>query len=82
MEEQKALLVIGITLIVVILFNLAIYKAVKRRNDQPGEIELFRRALTRARDPWGDEKANREALSKMVAELQSQEGTESVKDDQ
>ncbi len=82
MDTQKALLVISITLVVVILFNLAIYIAVKRRKDQVGEIELFRRALKRARDPWREEKANLEALSKQVAAIQQNEKIERESDDQ
>ena len=82
MDPQKATLVIGITLVIVILFNIGIYLAVKRRKDQVGEVELFRRAMKRARDPWGDEKANLEALSKQVAELQGKDQTKINSNDQ
>jgi hypothetical protein len=70
MDVQKALLVIGITLFVVILFNIGIYLRVKGRRVQSGEIDLLKKAFKKARDPWGDEKSNLEALSKKVAELQ------------
>jgi hypothetical protein len=82
MDLQKALLVIGITLAIVIVFNLAIYAAVKRRGGQVGEIELFGRVLKKARDPWRDEKANLEVLSKQVANLQRKDHNESISDDQ
>lgn len=82
MDLQKALLVIGITLVIVIIFNLAIYVAVKRRDGQVGEIELFGRVLKKARDPWRDEKENLEALSKRVANLQRKDHNESINDDQ
>jgi hypothetical protein len=82
MDSEKVLLVIGITLIVVIFFNFAIYRMVIRKSNRPGEFEMFRRALKRARDPWRDENANREALSKMVAELQNSQNSIDATDDQ
>ena len=70
MNSEKALIVIGITLVVVILLNLALYAAVMRRKKKVGDVELFRRAISRARDPWKNEKNDLQALSKQVAELQ------------
>jgi hypothetical protein len=82
MDPQKALLVISITLVIVILLNVAIYVSIKRRNNRGGEIELFRRAFRRAKNPWGEEKANLEALSKQVAELQKDDHNGSISEDQ
>lgn len=70
MDSEKAMIVIGITLVIVVLLNLALYAAVMRRKKRVGEVELFRRAISRARDPWKNEKDDLQALSKQVAELQ------------
>jgi hypothetical protein len=82
MDSQKAFIVIGITLVIVILLNLAIYAAVIRRKDRVGEVDLIRRAMKRARDPWKNEKADLQALSKRVAELQGKDHTEVGTNDQ
>lgn len=82
MDSQKAFIVIGITLVIVILLNLAIYAAVIRRKDRVGEVDLIRRAMKRARDPWKNEKADLQALSKRVAELQGKDQTEVGTNDQ
>ena len=82
MDTQKAFIVIAITLLIVILFNLAIYAAVVRRKDRVGEVELLRRAMKSARNPWGKEKADLQALSEQVTELQEKEQLEAGKNDQ
>jgi len=71
MDTQKAFLVIGITLVVVILFNLAIYALISRRKDSVGEVELFRKAMKQARNPWREEQENLEALADKVSRLES-----------
>ena len=75
MNVEKATLVISITLILVIIVNAAIYVAVKRRKTT-GQIKLLQRAAKKARDPWGDENAKLEELSRWVAELRGDEETE------
>jgi len=75
MNVEKATLVISITLILVIIVNAAIYVAVKRRKTT-GQIKLLQRAAKKARDPWGDENAKLEELSRRVAELRGDEETE------
>lgn len=76
MDSEKAMIVIGITLVIVVLLNLALYAAVMRRKKRVGEVELFRRAISRAQDPWKNEKDDLQALSKQVAELQEKGQTE------
>ncbi|MBU1660000.1 MAG: hypothetical protein KKD28_00830 [Chloroflexi bacterium] len=75
MDVEKATLVISITLLLVVIFNAAIFVAVKRRKTT-GQIKLLQRAAKRARDPWGDENAKLEELSRRVAELRGDEETE------
>lgn len=82
MDTQKATLVIVLTLIIVVLFNLAIYAIVKRRRNSVGEVDLIRKAVKRARDPWGTEKADLEALAKRVAELRDIQPTGDHSNDQ
>ena len=62
MDSQKAFLVIGATLVIVLILNLALYALVKRRKISTGEFELFQRAMKRARDPWKDEQAESRIL--------------------
>lgn len=81
MDSQKAFLVIAATLIVVVLINLALYALVKRRRPDTGEVDLIRRAMKQARDPWKDEQAKLDSLSRQVAELQSQPNQEDAADD-
>jgi hypothetical protein len=72
MDFEKAFLVISVTLIIVILLNLGLYTLVKRRKNTVGEVELFRRAMNKARNPWEDEQAKLESLAKQVAELKKE----------
>jgi hypothetical protein len=71
MDTEKAFLVIGLTLVLVIVFNLVIYIAVKRRGENPtGQIEMLSRVFKRARDPWEEEKERLKELSDIVTGLQ------------
>jgi len=80
MNSNTAFLVIGITLIVVVGINAVIYAAVTRRKqNSAGQFELMRRATKRARNPWGEENAKLEELSKTVASLKE---TQSLDDDE
>jgi hypothetical protein len=81
MEVGRALLVVGITLLVVVLVNVGIYLSVMRRgkgqkNSTVGQIELLRRASKRARNPWEDEDNRLEELSRKVAGLRRLKRTE------
>jgi hypothetical protein len=71
MDTEKAFVVIGLTLVLVILFNLAIYFSVKRRGKNPtGQIEMFSKVFKRASDPWEEEKERLKELSDIVSGLQ------------
>lgn len=80
MDSQKAFLVIAATLIVVVLINLALYALVKRRKPNTGEVDLIRRAMKQARDPWKDEDAKLASLARQVSELQGQINQEDAGD--
>ena len=75
MDVGKATLVISSIFILVVIFNAAIYVAVKRRKTT-GQIELLRKATQGARNPWGDETAKLEELSRRVAALRGDDETE------
>lgn len=73
MDTEKAFLVIGLTLIVVIVLNLAIFVMAKRKGGNPsGQIEMLSRVFKRARNPWEEERWKLKELSDQVAELQNQ----------
>ena len=67
--DEKVTLVIGLTLLIVIGVNVILYFAFKDRS-LPHQIELFRRASRRARNPWQDEDEALEQLSELVAKLE------------
>jgi hypothetical protein len=69
MDSHKAILVIVATLIIVILFNLALYASVKRRKNIGREVTILRKAMKQAQNPWKDEQADLESLARQVAEL-------------
>jgi len=70
MDTEKATLIIGITLLVVILFNLAIYTAAKRRGENSiNQFKMFSSAIRRARNPWEEDQAKLDELSRTVAAL-------------
>lgn len=68
MESDNILLVICLTLFLVVGLNAAIYAALRGGGTQT-QIELFRRAAQRARQPWKDEDEALQELSKRVAAL-------------
>jgi len=72
MDLDRAFLVVCVTLFIVIGINAAIYVSYSRKNTV-GQIELFRRAAKRARDPWEPEDANLRELSRLVSELKGPE---------
>lgn len=72
MDSQKAFLVIGATLVIVLLFNLSIYVMAKRRRGSNSEVEMIRRAMKTARHPWQAEQANLDALAEQVASYKNQ----------
>jgi uncharacterized membrane protein len=73
MDPVKAGIVILITLVVIVIINLAIYVYAKRsRRGLPHEIEMLKRAANRARNPWVKEDAMLEELSRLTEALKGQ----------
>ncbi len=68
MDPNKAMLVICLTIFIVVGVNAAIYAAFRRGNEA-NQIELLRKAASRARQPWVNEDRALEELSKRVADL-------------
>jgi len=68
MDLEKAGLVICLTIFIVVGVNAAIYASVKR-GGTVGQIELLRRAASRARHPWKNEDEDLKELSARVAKL-------------
>jgi hypothetical protein len=81
MDAEKAFLVIGLTLILVIVFNLAIYISVKRRGENPaGQKKMLSKVFKRARDPWEKDKERLKELSDIVSGLQNNSPSRENKD--
>jgi Sec-independent protein translocase protein TatA len=74
--DEKILLVIGLTVLIVVSVNVILFFGFRDRS-LPHQIELFRRAARRARNPWQDEDNALGELSDLVAKL---ENWESLKD--
>lgn len=73
MDPVKAGIVILITLVVIVIINLAIYVYARRgRRGLPHEIEMLKRAANRARNPWVKEDAMLEELSRLTEALKAQ----------
>jgi len=68
--DEKVTLVIGLTLIIVIGANVILYFGFRDRS-LPHQIELFRRAARRARNPWQDEDDALGELSDLVSKLEN-----------
>ena len=79
METEKAIIVIFITLILVIGFNVAIYYSVTRKKKTISQVELLRRASKTARKPFQKEDDALKELSDQVRKLP--DGSERVPDD-
>ena len=72
MDSTKIILVVCITLAAVAILNAAIYAALRRGNES-GQIELFKRAVRRSRQPWQSEDDALNELSRRVEELKRKE---------
>lgn len=72
MDTTKIVLVVCITLTAVAIINAALIAAFRRGNEA-GQIELFKRAVHRARQPWQSEEDAMNELSKRVEELKKKE---------
>jgi hypothetical protein len=66
--DEKVTLVIGLTLIIVIGINVVLFFAFRDRS-LPHQIDMFRQAAQRARDPWKDEDEALMKLAELVSKL-------------
>ncbi len=72
MDISRALVVVGITLVVVILINVSIFVGLSRRN--PGSsIEYLQKAAQRAKSPWKPEDDALSELSRLVKDIQEKD---------
>ena len=69
--DEKVILVIGLTLLIVIGANVILFFVAFRDRSLPHQIELFRRAARRARNPWQDEDDALGELSDLVSKLEN-----------
>jgi len=72
MDYSKAAIVVCLTLIIVVGFNILLYVSATR-DKSAGTIELLRRAGQRARDPWKNEDSDLDELSRMVSTLKKKD---------
>ena len=70
MDPTKTFWVVCITLFLVIGFNAMLY-AWAKRDQTVGQIELLRRATSRARQPWKTEDQALEELSEQVKQFKT-----------
>jgi hypothetical protein len=70
-DAGRALLVIVLTVVGVILINLAIYAMVKSRGNV-GQIEMMRKAVKQARNPWEVEDKALKDLSELVKQFKGE----------
>jgi hypothetical protein len=70
MDYSKAALVVCLTLVIVIGFNIILYVSATR-DKSAGTIELLRRASQRARNPWENEDTDLEELSRIASTLRN-----------
>jgi hypothetical protein len=73
MDQTKAFIVIGITLFLVVLFNLGIYASLSdKKGKKSNTVDLLRDAFKKARNPWVDEDNALKELSEIVAKLHNE----------
>lgn len=68
MDPNRIFLVICLTVVAVVAFNVMIYLSLRRGNEV-NTIDMFRKAARRVRDPWKDEDDALKELSNLVASL-------------
>jgi len=68
MKIENAALVIGITILAVVAFNVLIYLAWRDQSFSE-MVDMLRRSGQRANDPWKDEDAALTELSQLVKQL-------------
>jgi arginyl-tRNA synthetase len=75
MDLDRATLVVCLTVVGVIAFNVMIYLSMRRGNEVT-TIDLMRKAAQRARNPWKDEEEALQELSDLVSGLKKQKNPE------
>jgi hypothetical protein len=68
MDPDRVFLVICLTIVAVIAFNVMIYLSL-RRGDEVNTVNMLRKAARRARNPWKDEDDALKELSNLVEKL-------------
>lgn len=68
MINERAFLVISLTILGVVAFNVMIYLA-WRDKSLSQMVDMFRRAAHRANDPWEEENASLSELNQLVKQL-------------
>jgi hypothetical protein len=71
-DTGRAFLIIGLTLLGVILINVVIYYLAKGKGTIE-QIDLFRKASHRIRNPWGIEDQNLRDLSEIVEQFKQKQ---------
>jgi hypothetical protein len=77
MDTDRVLLVIVLTALIVIGVNGILYVALRRGNEA-NLVDLTRKSLQNVRNPWQAEDQALEELSRLVANLNSPESTNST----
>lgn len=70
MDIDRATIVVCITLFVIIVVNAAIYVSFRRGN-QSTAIDMLRKVMTRARDPWEAEDQALQELSELTSQFRA-----------
>ena len=81
MDTTRAFWVICITFVVVIVLNVGIYAAFSRRKPD-SYSQLFGKVSHEMRNPWQQNNAALDELSKRVADLQANNSVREVTEDQ
>ena len=72
MDPNRVFLVVCLTIVGVIAFNVMIYLSLRRGNEV-NTVDMFRKAAKRARNPWKDEDVALKELSNLVAGLKKED---------
>lgn len=73
MDTSRVIPVICLALFLAAGIPAALYVALRRDRGGVGQVELFRRAAHRARQPWSEEDENLQELSRRVAALKKED---------
>jgi len=72
MDPVKAAIVIAITLVIVVIFNVLLYLGA-RGNRTSRQIDLFKKAIGQISNPWENEDNMLNELSQRVRDLEQKE---------